>query len=48
MLQGPFKSRISTRLKELGVESNHTDAYLRDKNKFYKAIYEAAHEIQPN
>jgi len=48
MLQGPFKSRISTRLKELGVESNHTDAYLRDMNKFYKAIYEAAHEIQPN
>jgi hypothetical protein len=40
MLQGPFKNRISTRLKELGVESNHTDAYLRDMNKFYKAIYE--------
>ncbi len=51
MQQGPFKKRISDILKELGVESNllskHTDAYLRDMNKFYRAIYDASHEIQP-
>ena len=47
MQQGPFKKRISDKLKELGVESKHTDAYLKDMNKFYKAIYDASHEIQP-
>ena len=47
MKQGPFKKQISLKLKELGVESNQTDTYLRDMNKFYKAIYDASHEIQP-
>ena len=47
MQQGPIKKRISDKLKELGVESKHTDAYLKDMNKFYKAIYDASHEIQP-
>ena len=47
MKQGPFKKQISLKLKELGVESNQTDTYLRDMNKFYKAIYDASHEVQP-
>ena len=47
MKQGPFKKQISLKLRELGVESNQTDTYLRNMNTFYKAIYDAAHEIQP-
>ncbi len=29
-----------TILKELGVESKHTNAYLRDMNNFFRAIYD--------
>ena len=47
MKQGPFKKQISLKLRELGVEQNQTDTYLRDMNRFYKAIYDASHEIQP-
>ncbi len=47
MHQGTFKAKISAKLKDLGVESNHTDQYLRDMNRFYKEIFDAAHEIQP-
>ncbi len=47
MHQGPFKSKISARLKELGVESKHTASYLRDMNKFYSDIFDAAHDVQP-
>ena len=47
MHQGTFRSTITKKLRELGVQANHTDAYIRDMNKFYKDIYDAAHEIQP-
>ena len=47
MHQGTFKSKISAKLKELGVESNHTDQYLKEMNRFYKEIFDAAHEVQP-
>ena len=46
MHQGTFRNRISSKLRELGVEAKHTDAYIRDMNKFYKEIYDAAHENQ--
>ena len=36
MHQGTFRNRISSKLRELGVEAKHTDAYIRDMNKFYK------------
>ncbi len=29
------------------VESKPNDAYRRDMNKFYKATYDASHEVQP-
>ena len=48
MHSGTFRSKISAKLKELGVEPSHTNAYVKNMNDFYKAIYEAAHEIQPN
>ena len=47
MHQGPFKPKISARLKELGVESKHTASYLKDMNKFYSDIFDAAHYVQP-
>jgi hypothetical protein len=47
MHQGTFRSKISAKLKELGVESNHTDQYLKEMNRFYKEIFDAAHEVQP-
>ncbi len=34
-------------IKRMGVESKHTAAYLRDMNKLYSDIFDAAHEIQP-
>ncbi len=47
MHQGTFRAKFSAKIKELGVESNHTDQYLRDMNRSYKEIFDAAHEIQP-
>ena len=47
MHHGTFKQKISQKLKELGIESNHTDQYVRDMTTFYKTIYDASHEVQP-
>ena len=47
MHHGTFKQKISLKLKQLGIESNHTDQYVKEMSNFYKDIYDAAHEIQP-
>ena len=47
MHSGTFRSKISAKLKELKVDSTHTNAYVKNMNEFYKTIYEAEHEIQP-
>ena len=47
MHQGQFKPKISLKSKELAVESNQTDRFLKDMNTFYKTIYDASHEVQP-
>jgi hypothetical protein len=47
MIQGPFKQKISVKLRELGVEPSHTAQYLKDMNLFYKEIFDASRDIQP-
>ncbi len=46
MHHGKFKQKISQKLKELGIESNHTDQYVKDMPTSYKIIYDASQENQ--
>lgn len=47
MHQSEFSKHIAAKLRELGVETSHTKAYLKNMNHFYSEIYKASHEIQP-
>ena len=42
-----FNQKISLKLKQLGIESNHTDQYVKEMSTFYKTIYDASHEVVP-
>ena len=40
------KGSISNDFELNEIESNHTDQYLKEMNRFYKEIFDAAHEVQ--
>ena len=44
---GPFRSAISKKLKDLGVESSHTNAYVLQMRAFYDGLWDGSNEIMP-
>ncbi len=42
-----FRSAIAKRLRELGVESSHTDAYVKEMRVFSDELYKGSKEIMP-
>ena len=44
---GPFRSAISKKLKDLGVESSHTNAYVSQMRAFYDVLWDGSNEIMP-
>ena len=40
---GTFRSEISNKLRELGVEASHTTTYVNKMRAFYDEIYAASH-----
>ena len=44
---GPFRAAISKKLKDLGVETSHTNAYVTQMRKFYDVLWDGSNEIMP-
>jgi hypothetical protein len=47
MHMSTFRSAIAKKLKELGVESSHTDAYVKEMRLFYDELWKGSNEIMP-
>jgi hypothetical protein len=42
-----FRSEIAKKLKELGVESSHTNTYVTQMRRFYDVLWDGSNEIMP-
>ena len=42
-----FRSAIARKLRDLGVETSHTDAYVKEMRAFYDELWKASNEIMP-
>ena len=42
-----FRSAIARKLRDLGVETSHTDAYVKEMRAFYDELWKGSNEIMP-